>query len=201
MIFSLSLKKGTSIWLSTLLLKAPGFYLSNPAFKDAIYLRYGRDIPDTPSFWQCGQNFTLDHILSCPIGGFPTIRHNEVRDITASLLPEVCSNVTVEPQLQPLTGEQLQMRSASADSNARLDLSANSVWSGLFGKTFLDVRVFNPFAKSNTEKSSPETYRRHAREKRRKYEQLSMRLKMPLFPRWFLPQPVVCSNSRLWYCT
>ena len=171
MSLSLSLEKGASIWLSTLPLKALGFHLNKSAFKDAIHLRYGWDIPDTPSFCQCGQNFTLDHILSCPMGGFPTIRHNEVRDITASLLSEVCSNVTVEPLLQPLTGEQLQMTSASADPNARLDLSANGVWGGRFEKTFFDVRVFNPFAKSNAETSLPETYRRHEREKRRKYEQ------------------------------
>ena len=83
-------------------LKALGFHLSKLAFKDAIYLRYGWDIPDTSSFCQCGQNFTLDHILSCPMGGFPTIHPNEVRDITASLLFEVCSNVTVEPQQIPI---------------------------------------------------------------------------------------------------
>ncbi len=31
------------------------------------------------------------------MGGFPTIRHNEIRDITASLLTEVCHNVATEP--------------------------------------------------------------------------------------------------------
>ena len=31
------------------------------------------------------------------MGGFPTIRHNEIRDITASLITEVCPNVAVEP--------------------------------------------------------------------------------------------------------
>ena len=106
-----------------------------------------------PSFCQCGQNFTLDHILSCPMGGFPTKRHNEVRDITGSLLSEVCSNVTVKPLLQLLTGEELQMKSASADPNAHLDLFANDVWGGRFENMFFDVRVFNPFAKFNTETS------------------------------------------------
>ncbi len=35
--------------------------------------------------------------------GFPSIRHNEIRDITANLLTEVCHDVSVEPGLQPLT--------------------------------------------------------------------------------------------------
>ena len=35
--------------------------------------------------------------MSCPTGGFPTLRHNEVRDVTASLLKRVANNVAVEP--------------------------------------------------------------------------------------------------------
>ena len=37
--------------------------------------------------------------------GFPTIRHNELRDLTAHLLTQVCHGVKTEPDLQPLTGE------------------------------------------------------------------------------------------------
>ena len=33
--------------------------------------------------------------MVCPFGGFPTIRHNEVRDLTASLLTEVSHNVAI----------------------------------------------------------------------------------------------------------
>ena len=48
-------------------------------------------------------NFTIDHVLSCPRGGF--IRHNEVRDFTAELLSECCKDVRLEPTLTKLTGE------------------------------------------------------------------------------------------------
>ena len=47
----------------------------------------------------------VDHALSCPKGGFLSIRHNEVRDLTADLLTEVCHDVEVEPHLQPLNTE------------------------------------------------------------------------------------------------
>ena len=44
----------------------------------------------------------MEHALSCPCGGLPSIRHNELRDITAALLSEVCHNVGIEPPLQPV---------------------------------------------------------------------------------------------------
>ena len=53
----------------------------------------------------CGSNFTIEHSMSCPKGGFPSIRHNEIRDLTAKLLTEVYHDVSVEPDLQTLTGE------------------------------------------------------------------------------------------------
>ena len=33
----------------------------------------------------CGMSFSVDHAMTCNLGGFPTIRHNEIRDLTASL--------------------------------------------------------------------------------------------------------------------
>ena len=53
----------------------------------------------------CGKSLTVDHCLSCSHGGYTIMRHNELRDITADLLQEVCSDVQVEPPLQPLSGE------------------------------------------------------------------------------------------------
>ena len=65
------------------------------------------DASTFPSKCGCGSNFNVEHALSCAKGGFPTIRHNEIRDITASLLTEVCSEVCIEPELQPVTPNQL----------------------------------------------------------------------------------------------
>ena len=41
-------------------------------------------------------------------GGLVSIRHNDIRDLTAKILREVCNDVEVEAKLIPLTGEQLQ---------------------------------------------------------------------------------------------
>ena len=63
-----------------------------------------------------------DDAMSCPSGGFPTIRHNEVRDILADLLTEVCVDVAVEPPLMPLSGEVFVAASAKAADDARADI-------------------------------------------------------------------------------
>ena len=67
----------------------------------------------------------MEHALSCHKGGFPTIRHNEVRDLTANLMTEVCHDVCVKPTLQPLTGKVLSNATAISDDGARLDIAAN----------------------------------------------------------------------------
>ena len=59
------------------------------------------------------------------MGGYPAVRHNEIRDLTASLLSEVCHNVSTEPHLQPLEGKSLRGASASVENGARLDVAAD----------------------------------------------------------------------------
>ena len=66
----------------------------------------------------CGHIFTIEHALSCPKGGFPSLRHNEIQDVTTGLLSEVCNNVATEPHLQP-PGEALQYKTANHGDNAR----------------------------------------------------------------------------------
>ena len=167
----LSKTKGASTWLTVLPLSEHGFTLHKSAFQDALALRYGWTPTRLPSKCDCGKNFNVEHALSCAKGGFPTLRHNEIRDTTASLLTEVCSEVCVEPNLQPVSADQLNGASANSQENARLDISANGVWGGRFQKTYFDVRVFNPLAPSNRNQSHAATYRKHELEKKRAYQQ------------------------------
>ena len=118
-----------------------------------------------PSKCGCGSNFNVEHALSCAKGGFPTIRHNAIRDITASLLTEVCSEVCVKPELQPVTPNQLTGASANSQDGARLDVSANGVWGGRFQKTYFDVRMFNPLAPSNRNQAPSAVFRKLEMEK------------------------------------
>ncbi|KAL5467485.1 hypothetical protein EMCRGX_G031714 [Ephydatia muelleri] len=103
--------------------------------------------------------------------GYPTLRHNEIRNLTANLLSEVCHNVTIEPTLQPVTRETFKLASTITDIGARSDIAADGFWGGHFEKTFFDIRVLNPLAPSNTTPTPNACYRRHEKEKQRAYEQ------------------------------
>ena len=167
----LAQEKGASTWLSALPIDSHGFALHKSAFRDALSLRYDWALENSPSHCSCGHQFSVEHALSCPTGGFPSIRHNEVRDMTASLLTEVCHGVSTEPHLQPLCGEAMLHGSANVEDGARLDVAMHGFWGGRFEKAFLDVRVFNPSARSNRQASLQAVYRRHEQEKKRQYEQ------------------------------
>ena len=65
-----------------------------------------------------------------------------IRDLTASLLTEVCHDVRVEPDLQPVTGEMMTGSTSNTNDGARLDIAVNGFWGGRFEKTYMDVRVF-----------------------------------------------------------
>ena len=62
------------------------------------------------------------------------------------MLTEVCHNVRVEPELQPLTGEEMQHKTANLEEGARLDIHVKSFRGSLHESAFFDVRVFNPYA-------------------------------------------------------
>ena len=93
--------------------------------------------------------FNTDHALNCPTGGLLTARHNEVRDLLASLQTEVSSDIAVEPVLQTITGEIFQWRSTSTNNGARLNIRVRGFWGSWSESTFLDVRIFNPNTPSN----------------------------------------------------
>ena len=90
---ALAKEKGSSTWLTTLPLVEHGFALHKGAFHDALALRYGWTPSDMPPTCVCGSKFSVEHALSCARGGFPSIRHNEIRNLTATLLTEVCHDV------------------------------------------------------------------------------------------------------------
>ncbi len=123
-----------------------------------------------PAHCACGVSFSIQHVLSCPKGFSPSLRHNEVRDFTATVMTEVCRDVCVEPHLQPLLGEALNGATAIATDGARLDVAACGFWGGRHERAFFDIRVFNPLAQSNCH-SIASCYRKHEHAKKRAYDQ------------------------------
>ena len=67
------------------------------------------------------------YVAICGCDGFITSRHNQERDLTANLLREVATNVTVEPVLQWLTGEELG-QSSNIEESERVNIRAHGFW-------------------------------------------------------------------------
>ena len=82
----LAAEKGASSWLTTKPLKRYGFHLHKGAFRDSLHLRYGWTPPKLPTTCASGKHFTVSHAMSCTLGGYPALRHNEIRDLTATML-------------------------------------------------------------------------------------------------------------------
>lgn len=169
-LISLAKEKGSSSWLAAIPVEEHGFFLNKGEFRDALHLRYGWDIKNAPQTCICGVSFSVDHAMICKRGGFIIMRHNEIRDITAKLLTEVCHSVATEPPLQPLSGESFSYRSAIVGAEARLDIKAHGFWNST-QDAFFDVRVFHPNAPSYRSKDITALYKQHESAKRREYNQ------------------------------
>ena len=144
----LASEKGASRWLNAMPLKKYNFNLSKSEFQDGIALRYGCEPPKLASNCVCGEPFTVANALHCPRGGYTQLRHNDIRDSFANLPEEICFDVEIEPNLLPPQGESFANKTTSTEDDARLDIKANGLWDSRFTKTFFDVKIFNPFAKS-----------------------------------------------------
>ena len=59
--------------------------------------RFRWQIWNLPTTCGCGMPMSVDHALISHKGGYPSIRHNEICDLSAALLSEVCSNTSTEP--------------------------------------------------------------------------------------------------------
>ena len=162
---SLNNERGAGSWLTALPLKDLGYCLNKQEFRDAICLRYGWRIPNTPHFCGCGSKNSIDHTLICAKGGYVAMRHNALRDLNADLQKEVCKDVVVEPQLLPLDNEDIE---GTSGDRAAPDISSRGIWS-TFERTFFDVRVLHPNAPSYQSTSLTSLYANHEKEKMRKY--------------------------------
>ena len=107
--------------------------------------------------------------MNCQCGEFPSIHHNELRNITAELWTETSSNVLIEPPFQPLTGEQLSNQSSNTEDNTQVDIAASNVWSPS-DRAFFDVRVYNPFSITDIRSTLKASHRRNEQEKRGHYD-------------------------------
>ena len=114
-------EKGASSWLTVIPLHEHGFALNKAEFRDALSIRYNKQLKGMPSTCPCGQKFDLNHAMNCKRGGFVIIRHNNVRDFEANLLKTMHNDVEIEPALQEITNEKIP---GNTNDKARLDIRA-----------------------------------------------------------------------------
>ena len=66
--------------------------------------------------------------MICRHGGFTFVCHNELRDLTAAWLREVCHDVAVDSPLQPLSGESIPPTTAINGDDDQEDIHARGFW-------------------------------------------------------------------------
>ena len=162
--------KGASSWLTLLPIADEGYDFHKELFWDLVRIRYGYQLKRLPTICECGNQFNLQHALSCKKGGFVSLRHNELRNVIALMLKTVCKDVVVEPNLQPLTGERLNEITAITGDEARLDVHARGFWQ-TGQSAFFDIRVFNPLAKRHVSQNLNKCFESNEREKKRAYNE------------------------------
>ena len=179
--------KGASSWLNAIPLKDQGLTLNKQKFRDFLRLRYNLPLQDLPSTRACGEPFDVSHGLSCKKGGGAVAqRHDGVRNLLNFLLSKVCKNVQVEPHLQPLDNEVMNLRSATTSSDARLDVKAGGFWShgvtSFFSNSIFDVRVTYVNSKTNQGKPAAAiSFKEQESKKKRKYQKRVLEVEMGSF--------------------
>ena len=123
----LASEKGASSWLNTLPLPKHVFDLTMNEFHDGIALRYTSEAKNTPAKCPCGKKFSHSHALLGAKGAYTHLRHNEIRDVFAKRMDDVCHHVHLEPKLQSLDGESFSSNSTTSDDDARQDIKANGL--------------------------------------------------------------------------
>ena len=168
---------GASSWLSAIPLEQYGVFLNKAEFRDAIMLRYGKELKGLPGACPCGQKYHTTHALNCKKGGFVMIRHNSIRDYEGNLLSKVHTDVETVPSLQPVEGE---IVNGIPGDNARSDVRARGVWRDS-QKVFFDVRITNTNSASQHNVKTEKVLLRHEKEKKRQYNRRIMNIEHGIF--------------------
>ncbi len=180
-VLELAQETGSGAWLSVRPIQSCGYTLNKQEFRDSVCLRYGWNIPNTPSFFQCGKENSIDHTLSCKKGGYVIMRHNKVRDLEAELMGEVCYNVQTEPELLPIDESHYLSRSTTETGDrSRPDVCGVGVH-GAYEKSFLDIVITHPNCQSNVNKSTEQIYRSKEQAKKYKYNERILQIEKASF--------------------
>ena len=137
----MSTQTGVSDLLTVLPITEFGFEFSKQQFWDLIRLRYGWEINNLPTSCSCVSKFHIQYSMSFKKGGVISMQHNDLRDLTSNMMSKVCKDTETEPKLTPLSGEELQGRTANNSNEASVDIR-NRGFQERGQQTFFDLRVY-----------------------------------------------------------
>ena len=173
--------KGASSWLTSLPLQDEDRVLNKSEFRDALALRYGWKPKNLPQKCACGKDTSIAHALDCKLGGYVTMRHDQMRNTMARLMTKAgCKSVEIEQQLLPNEGELDNIKGVEKGDESRMDVTAVGFW-GACQRAFFDIRVCDPFAPSYSQKPITSLLKSQEQEKKRKYNKRILEIEKSTF--------------------
>ena len=133
-------------------------------------LRYGWTPTELPVTCGCGEEFNVKHALSCLLGGFRSLMHNELQHLYYLFLTEAGFKVEKEPLLTKLSGEFLKYKSANKEADARSDLKVYGFWRRL-RDAYFDLMVNSPTATSYQNTKVSKLLKTSENKKNREYKE------------------------------
>ena len=110
----------TGAWHKVLPSTVNGTELGSQEWRDVLFLRYGLDPPDLPTYCDgCQAKFLISQALDCKKFGLVIARHNKLHDGVADLLarpthPLTCTTTSSYTQVAPRRGQRLRQPSQTA---------------------------------------------------------------------------------------
>jgi len=168
----LAQEKGASAIVTALPLEKYGMtFPAKRDFRDLLCLRYGYSVTGLPALCACGAPYSVEHSQNCKRGGFILMRASAPQNLFADLCVKAgYRDVALEPRLEPLSGEQMRLKSAITEDEAKSDVRVG----GFFAKkrnAFFEFRVFNPNARSYLADSPATLHQTFAKARSREYKQ------------------------------
>ena len=172
---SIERAKETGQWLSCMPSQVSGTELGSLEFRDAIRLRYGLSPLNLPDKCDgCGAKHSLDHALTCKVGGLIIQRHDEINKELAHLasLALKQSAIRAEPLINPGSSRTPSNANPSdpqaPDTRERGDLLIRNLWEN-GTDCIIDVRVTDLDAPSYVSRSPAKVLASHEQQKKKKY--------------------------------
>jgi hypothetical protein len=165
--------KSTGAWLTVMPDPLNGTDLSAEEFHDSVRLRYGLQPTALPNHCDgCSHKFSVEHALSCKVGGLVMLRHREVAREWQHLCTQALSSAAVTAEPHIFSGRGLaagtQGLGTTTPPDSRGDVAAHGFWHrGM--TTVFDIRITDTDAPSYRNQDPGKILASHEKEKKAKY--------------------------------